>query len=84
MGMDVVTASKVLRWARVIQPLIPVEETLRNASLSGRSWGDGWEYGNGGGGGKGSGENRAMWRDGDGEGYGWWGSQDGDGHCENY
>jgi hypothetical protein len=41
--------AKVLRWARVIQLLIPVLDTLRNSQHGHAPYGDGYAHGNGGG-----------------------------------
>ena len=43
--------AKILRWARVIQPLIPVQDHLRGIEIAStgisNSYGDGDDYGNG-------------------------------------
>lgn len=77
---------KALPWARVIQPLIPLEDDLRyNGIIStGNGYGDGWEYGNGGGDGLGVGLDNRAWDDGDGDGIGEWGYENGDGFCDMY
>jgi hypothetical protein len=72
-----VADTKVLRWARVIQPMIPVEDNLRSNRLFTFFYGDG-DWGNGRGNGAGSGPTKALrpldrgcgnygWSDGGGE-----------------
>ena len=77
--------TKVLRWAHLFQPLIPIREDLRyNISVYGAGWGDGLGYGNGGGSGHGDGhELDSPWPNGDGYGASENGFQYGDGCCES-
>ena len=86
MEMETVAHNKVLRWARVFQPLIPLDDDLRfNASpLSGWRWGDGHAHGNGSGNGHGDGLDNSPWTNGDGIGYGEWAYENGDGYCDMY
>lgn len=76
--------TKILPWARVLQPLVPLEEDLRynSIAITSNGWGDGWGYGNGGGTGLGAGLDNRAWDNGDGDGNGEWGYVDGDGFCD--
>jgi len=91
MGTEVVMATKVLRWARVILPLIPIKDNLRmtlsmHIISSYRTRGDGTYHGNamGDGGGAGRYIPTPYCANGNGDGYGESGFVDGDGYCDNY
>ena len=71
--------AKVLRWARVFQPLIPVEDDLRIKWMNLNRYGDG-DWGNGRGDGVGEG-NHVEYQPFKGKGCGQYGWRDGDGVC---
>ncbi len=79
-------STKVLPWARVIQPLIPLEDDLRynSIAITSNGWGDGWGYGSGGGDGLGAGLDSSVWDNGNGDGAGEWTYGDGNGFCNMY
>lgn len=81
-----ISKAKILPWARVIQPLIPLEDDLRynSITMTGNGYGDGWVCGNGFGGGLGAGLDNSAWDNGNGEGDGESTYGDGNGFCDMY
>ena len=79
------THTKVLPWARLIQPLILVDDNLRaTGDRDPDGWVDGWQHGTGDGNGDGEGRKGRSWVNGGGYGGGEYGFQEGGGYSDGY